>query len=184
MDEFDGVVNNDAEDESEVDEIGTADDDVSSGSEESTSGASDGGEAKRVNDLMSKWQRAEAQNEKLQKRLDALEAKGTTKSDAPNDWVEVVRSTARDQIYGSDPRLKTYGIKPEAIDGNTPAEMRASFEGLKSLVDRIETDASNAALKKAGLTASQTGGTAEKVRDVPDSDEDFEKLVQATKDLA
>jgi len=62
--------------------------------------------------------------------------------------------------------------------------MQASLTNLKNLIDRIETDASNRTLKKAGLTASNKGTAAKRGPEIPASDEDFEKLVAEAKGLA
>ena len=182
MDEFDVESQDEAEDEDQID---TEDSEDLEGSEESSDEGADDGDAKRVNDLMSKWQKAEARNKKLEERLNALESKGTEgTADDPNQWVKVMKQTARDSIYASDPRLARYGIEPDAISGDTPAEMQASLTQVKNLIDRIETDSSNRTLKKAGLTASNKGSASVKGPEIPESDEDFEKLVAQAKGLA
>lgn len=185
MDEFDELTADLREDEDEEDQTVTDGTEAVEGSEESDEDGTDEGDAKRVNDLMSKWQKAEARNKKLEQRLAALEAKGSTDTGVdPQQWVQVMRQTARDQIYSSEPRLARYGIEPEAIEGDTPASMQASLTNLRNLIDRIETDASNRTLKKAGLTASAKGSAAQRGPEIPDSDEDFEKLVAQAKGLA
>ena len=184
MDEFDELTADLQEDEDEQDQNDTDAEEGADGSEESNEGAAEDGGTKRVNDLMSKWQKAEARNKKLEERLAALEAKGSTDTDVdPQQWVQVMRQTARDQIYASEPRLARYGIEPEAIEGDSPASMQASLTNLRNLIDRIETDASNRTLKKAGLTANAKGSAAQRGPEIPDSDEDFERLVAQAKGM-
>jgi len=181
VDEFDTL--DDTEDVTQ-DPVDTDDDVDAAGSEESNEAATaDDGDQKRINDLMSKWQKAEAANKKLEERLAKLESQGRDDEANPQQWVNLMRQSTRDQIYESEPRLARYGIEPTAIEGNTPAEMRASMTNLVALIDRIETDASNRTLKKAGLTANQVGGRVEKGPSIPESDEDFEKLVAQAKGM-
>ena len=183
MDEFDELTADVQEDEDEQDQTVADDDAEVEGSEESDTDDANEGDAKRVNDLMSKWQKAEARNQKLEQRLAALEAKGTEDTADPQEWVGLMRQTARDQVYSSEPRLARYGIEPDAIEGDTPAAMQASLTNLRNLIDRIETDASNRTLKKAGLTANAKGSAAKRGPEIPDGDEDFEQLVAQAKGL-
>ena len=162
----------------ETDQGASSDDDGDvDGSEESSGAEPEQGEGKRINDLMSKWQKAESRAKKAEEERDALQQKGDGAPD-PKMWVELMREQARDTVYASDPRLARYGIEPSAIDGDTPQAMQASLSTLKGLIDRIETDASNRTLKKHGLTADVKGKAAERGPVIPESDEDFEKLVE------
>lgn len=186
MDEFEELTQDLEQPEDEEDQSTADDMEADEGSEESDDISADegGADEKRVNDLMSKWQKEQARADKLEKRLAALEAKGNDDTAVnPQQWVEVMRQTARDQVYASEPRLARYGIEPDAIEGDTPAAMQASLTNLRNLIDRIETDASNRTLKKAGLTANSKGAAAKRGPTIPDSDDDFEKLVAQAKGL-
>ena len=187
MDEFEEIMgedppveDEDAQDEDAPDE-GEADAD---GSEESEGTEADAPSKKRIDDLMSKWQKSEARNKKLTEQLkNAAKPDGAPDpSDDPKVWVDYMRQQTRDTIYGSDPRFAAYGIEPSAIEGDTPDSMRASATRWGTIMDKIESDASSKTLKKAGLTASAQGGAATKGPVIPESDEDFEKLVQQAKD--
>lgn len=188
MDQLDGL-DLDVNDEEEQDQFDGDDGENTEDPDGSAEGATtDAGPAdKRINDLMSKWQRAEADNQKLRRQLAAQQAQGNARppADAPgNEWITFMRQTARDQIFASEPRLARYGFEPDAISGETPAEMQAALTNLRNLIDRIETDASNRALKRAGLTPSAKGSTAERGPEIPEDDEAFEALVAKAKGLA
>ena len=187
MDQFDefGMPTEGTDEGEDQDQDELGDEGAAEGSEESNDGEPEAEDQKRVNDLMSKWQKAEAKNQKLEERLAALEAKGNEETGPdPNQWVQLMRQTARDQIYGSEPRLARYGIEPDAIEGDTPAAMQASLTNLRNLIDRIETDASNRTLKRAGLTADSRNTATQRGPKIPESDDDFEKLVAQVKGLA
>lgn len=182
MDQFDDLDLGEDQDEDQVDgddnEENAADPD---GSEEGAT--NDAVTTKRINDLMSKWQKADAENKRLQRQIaQQSQAQETTQGGAPgSEWVDFMRQTARDQIYASEPRLARYGFEPDAIGGGTPAEMQAALTNLRSLIDRIETDASNRTLKRAGLTPDVKGSRAERAPEIPEDDEAFEALVAKAK---
>lgn len=138
--------------------------------------APDGKSETRINDLMSKWQKAEDRNRKLEERLAALE-KGASPTDASQvaQYVQMMQEQARDQVFRSDPRFARYQLETSLIEGTTPDQMRRSAERLGAILDAIETDAQNAALKKHGLSPEVRGGEAERVPDFGKmSDEQFD----------
>lgn len=188
MDEFEDLMGQAApegdEDTSSDEEAPVEGDAEAEGSEESEDTEADPATEKRVNDLMSKWQKAEERNKKLEAQLKAAATPDGTPdpSSDPKVWVQYMREQARDQIYASDPRFAQYGIEPSAIEGETPDSMRASATRWGTIMDKIESDASSKSLKKAGLTAAAQGGAATKGPVIPESDEDFEALVQKAKD--
>jgi hypothetical protein len=187
MEDFDDLnLDGDAtesEDTNETDnqvDASTQNDDTS-GSADSQAGASTGsGEKKRRDDLMSKWQKAESRADKLEERLKSLETGSSNEVD-PKVWADFQRTQTREQIYTSEPRFKAYGMDPSVVEGDTPTEMQASLVRMTAIMDRIETDASNAALVNAGITPELKGKAAPREPDIPESLEDFEALVASVK---
>jgi hypothetical protein len=145
---------------------------------------------KRINDLMSKWQSEEAARKKAEAELARLTKgapKGASgaKEDVPpavQQWIEVAKGQARDQIYASDPRFGELGLDRELISGSTPEEMRDSAKKLGGLLDTISTRIRADVLKKHGLSPEVKGTPAPKNKSVEQmSDEEFEKFYQRQK---
>lgn len=149
-----------------------------------------GDDQKRVNDLMSKWQKAEARANAAEAREQVLVTAaaaapgGTPDVGNPEQWIALLREQARDQIYRSDPRLARYGIEASAIQGGTPDQMRASLASQAVLIDRIEGQVSSDVLKKHGLNPDLKGGGRPPT--TPDitkmSEADFDALVASVKE--
>jgi hypothetical protein len=180
VDEFEGV--DDASDESET---GTE-----SRSPEGSAGSAGGDESpkpdKRINDLMSKWQSAQARAEAAEKRLAELETGTSTPSDGklPDTNPEVrvfldqILEGEIDRVYGADPRLAAYGIDRLALWAPTPAEVKANAERMKALVDRMETQIENRVMQRHGVSPGVAGGRTSKPRDWASmSSDDFEKVL-------
>lgn len=142
---------------------------------------------KRINDLMSRAQKAEARAAKAEA---ALAAKGeatapTDKDDADgksgsgDEFVDFARENARTTLFNSDPRFTAYGLTAEAITGKTIAEMRQAFAAQKKLIDGIETAARQSVLREHGLDPEVSVGSAsEKAPDFTSmSQEEFEKFL-------
>lgn len=186
-DEFDtdGILDGEDPEDDGNDQVASGDDesdDSPEGGDGDQDGAADG-EEKRVNDLMSKWQQAEARAEKLERRLAALESSNAAgPQEGSEQWIRLMQDQARDQVFRSDPRLEKYGLGPSDIEGDTPEQMRSSAKRWGEIMGRIETDATNAALKKHGLSADVKGGSNAKLPDFGKmSDEDFDALIDRTK---
>jgi hypothetical protein len=145
-------------------------------------------ESKRVSDLTSKWQKAEARAQKAEK---LLAAKAATQGDAdkapeapaPSDmWVEAQREVYAERLLDRYPRLTEYGLDIEDITGQTPAEMKASVKRHIDRINAIETKARTNLLIEHGLSPEVPGGGTTRGVDVAAmADADFEKLVQRTK---
>jgi hypothetical protein len=144
----------------------------------------------RINGLMSKWQKAEARAEKLEKRLAALEkpTRGTeapkTRSTArvPDDvkvWLDTAKEAAQARIYEQDPRFKEYGIDRSQIQGRTPQEMVDAASRYTKMIDGIESRMRNTLMAEYGIEAAATGVNAGKAVDFNSmSKEEFEKWVE------
>lgn len=122
---------------------------------------------KRIKDLMSKWQKAEARARKAEAAASGPKS-GETASDArpaeapslPSEvaaWVEAAREAAVERIYESDTRFAEYGIDRTDLDGATPAEVRANAERLRKLIDGLEGKVRNRVLSEHGF-APEIGG--------------------------
>lgn len=111
---------------------------------------------KRISDLMSKWQSAEAKAAKLEKASKAAEGKGVKDQSALSpevqQWIELARGQARDQVYASDSRFSDFGLDRNSIVGDSPAELAESAKKMSSLFDQIETKMRESILKKHGLS--------------------------------
>jgi hypothetical protein len=182
----------DAEDEEEA-----ATDD-STESDEAPDG-DEGGETPRLRALMSLWQKEQAKANRLEKEVERLSAGGTpttttTEDGTPpagnngetSEHLAFMRSMTRDTLFASDPRLATYGFSPDAIEGNSPTQMRTSLKNLQTMIDRIEGVSTSKTLKKHGMVPSITegGGPADRKRtkSVENmTDEEFNKLTERVK---
>ena len=124
-------------------------------------------ESKRIRDLMSRADKAEARANQLEAQLKGKGSTKRSKDKAETDeFMELVREQSRNQLFSSDPRLAEYGLKPSVIAGNTPEEMRASFDQYKSLLDAIVSKVRNQVLVEHGLDAGVTGSG--KGQELPD----------------
>lgn len=139
-------------------------------------------ESKRINDLMSKWQASEAANAKLQAQLKNQKPQATGKNAEQGDtgeFQEFMRDHARTVLHSSDPRFVKYGLGADAIRGDSPAEMRASFEENRKLLDSLESKVRNEVMLEHGIDASVTSGRGASAPNIGTmSDDDFEKLLK------
>lgn len=143
-------------------------------------------ESKRINDLMSKWQAAEARAEAAERKLKTGDGQAKPrKGEIPPEvqaWMTAAKDAARDRYYNSDPRFAQYELEPSLFDGETPDDMASNAKRFKSLIDSIEAKARDRVLREHGVNPDLSSG-----RPVPDldigamSDADFEKLVAGVK---
>lgn len=150
---------------------------------------------KRIDDLMSKWQKEEARANALQATLEekskAPKSKGTgaDKGEPKGDpvlqqWLELAKSQARDQVFASDSRFAEYGFDPSSITGDTPEEMKASSQRLSELIDKMYSRVSSATLKKHGLSPEVKSGAPHKGKNINDmSSDEFEKYLERQKQV-
>jgi hypothetical protein len=139
-------------------------------------------DTKRINDLMSKWQKAEERANKAEKLLKEQQPGSAQPTGEAAMWIEVMREAARDQVFGSDPRFAKYQLESSLIEGTTPEQMRQSATRLGAIIDRIESDAQQSVLKKHGLSPDQRGGAAQRLPDFGQmSDEEFARAVAKAK---
>lgn len=143
---------------------------------------------KRINDLMSKWQKAEARAKELEAKLPKPDAGGAKDKPAEisgevQQWIESARAQARDQVYASDPRFAEYGLDRGSITGATPAEMADSARKMTELFDQLESKVQQSVLRKHGLSpevkSSPAGGKTKSYSEM--SQEEFEKELSKVK---
>lgn len=144
-------------------------------------------EGKRVNDLMSKWQQAEARARKAEAALAARdgtqadEPQGDTTNDRVNEFEVFARENARQTLYGSNPLFAQAGLEVDDIAGETLAEMRASAKKHLKILQGMEGRLRNKILAEHGLDPEvATGAGTESVPSFSSmSDEEFAKFMAA-----
>lgn len=133
---------------------------------------------KRVNDLMSKWQKAEARARKAEAAL----VGGSDTASAGDPWVAAARDLVIDQVYGSDPRYGKYGIQRDFFAGGDPSMIKAASKELSALLDGIEASAVEKARAEVGYVPELGGGPVrEKVDFDAMTSEQFEALIAKAK---
>ena len=173
-------VDSDVEDtdgaDEETDEAGAAGDE---GSESDNDSPAD----KRIRDLQSKADKAEARANRLEKLLAKAAGSGEGNASGSKDperdaLMTELREASLDAVFGEFPELTTYGIDRSLIEGRTRAEMREAATSLVGLIKSVETKARNKALRDAGVKADPTGATRQPPKNYATmSDEDFEKEI-------
>lgn len=143
-------------------------------------------EDKRVRDLQSKADKAEARANKLQAQLEkALNSgEGSEGSKDPERvaLLAELREASLDAVYSEYQELRDYGIDRALIEGATRAEMRESATALVGLIKSVATKARNKALKDAGVTAEPAGSTRQTPKNYAEmSAEDIEKEISRAK---
>ncbi len=137
---------------------------------------------KRVRDLQSKADAAEARANKAEKALAALN-KGTaagSNDPAQAALLQELREASLDAVFGDHPELKKYGIDRSLVDGTTRAEMRESAASLVGLIRAVETKAKNAVLAEHGIKAEPAGSTRQTPQNYETmKDEEFLKLLDS-----
>lgn len=156
------------------------------GDESETPPEADAGEVggdKRIRDLQSKADKAEARANKAEAALAKSLKPGEGDAKGSNDpereaLLLELRDASLDTVYGEFAELKEYGIDQALIEGQTRAEMRESASTLVALIKGVETKARNRALRDAGVKAEPVGATRQAPKNYAAmSDEDIEKEI-------
>lgn len=154
--------------------------------EESKAGTDDGVD-KRVRDLQSKADAAEARANKLEKLLAKSSDSGESDSAGSNDpdraaLLQELREASLDAVYGEFDLLKDYGIDRALIEGTTRTQMRESAAQLVGLIKGVETKVRNKVLREHGLKAEPAGATRQPPKNWAEmSSEDFQKELERVK---
>lgn len=162
MDDFDSGIDNDLEDgiDGGADDGATgsqADGDQSGSPSDSTSTSSSD---KRYDDLMSKWQKAEARAKKAEALLTGKQTDGAQpkpQGSALDDpkvkaWVDEAAADVAERAFRSDPRFEQYGISPSEFRGESPDAIRNKVKQTRELIDKMETRIRNEILAEHGLS--------------------------------
>lgn len=143
--------------------------------------AKDGAD-KRISDLQSKYDKAEARANKAESALQKLNAGDGTDAGS-NDperkaLLEELREASLDSVFGEFAELKEYGIDRALIEGRSRAEMRESATALVGLVKSVATKERNRVLREHGIKAEPAGATRSAPKNYAEmSDEDIEKEI-------
>lgn len=167
------------ETETEVDE---AEETEETEETEESSGEAATGTEKRVRDLQSKADAAEARANKAEQ---ALAAKARGESGAGVDpgtkaLMAELREASLDAVYAEFSHLRDYGIDRSLIEGSTRVELRDNASALVSLIKGVESKVRNRVLSENGLKADPAGTRVSKPVDYNSmKDEDFIKLLDS-----
>lgn len=155
IEEDEDLTLDDAQQESDSDE----EDDAPSAEAASAKIESD----KRVADLMSKWQKSDAENAKLKAQITKSNTKNSSEDSSTdtaqaNEFMDFAREHARNTLYATDPRLAKYKIPVESVSGSTPDEMRRSLEAQVKVVAAMETQIRRDIMIEHGIDAEVVSG--------------------------
>jgi len=139
---------------------------------------------KRIRDLQSKADAAEARANKAEAALKAASAGKGSGTGSPDPATQVLvnelREASLDAIYADQPLLKQYGIDRAFIEGSTRAEMRESADSVVGLIKSVSTKVRNETLEQNGLTAESAGSSRRPPVDYGSmNEEDFKKLLDS-----
>jgi len=156
-----------------------ADDGADGSADDSKAGSGD----KRIRDLQSRADAAEARANKAEQALQKALSRGEDKGSGPKDpereaLLSELREASLDAVFGENPELKAYGIDRSLIEGRTRAEMRESASALVTLIKAVETKAKNKALAEHGIKPEPAGSSRSQPKNYAEmSDEDIEKEI-------
>lgn len=156
------------------------------GSDESSEGEPPKEQAeddKRVRDLQSKADAAEARANKAEAALKAAKEQGERGGDSADPRYAAVMDQLReanlDAVYGEIPELRQFDIDRSLIEGTTRNEMRDSARNLAALIGSVRTKARNEVLAENGLSADAPSATPAKRADFASMDsKEFDELVR------
>lgn len=142
---------------------------------------------KRIRDLQSKADKAEARANQLEKLLAKASGPGEGDTQGSNDpdraaLLQELRDASLDAVYAEFAELKDYGIDRSLIDGRTRSEMREAAAQLVGLIKGVETKVRNRVLRENGIKAEPAGSTRSQPKNWSEmSKEDFEKELERVK---
>ena len=180
--------NNDSDDQLEdgIEETEESSEEILGEPEETSedSGSVDKSE-KRIRDLQSKADAAEARANKAEA---SLKIRGADKGDGAGPNPETValmqelREAGLDSVYAEFPELKKYGVERSLIEGSTRAEMREAATSVVGFIKSLSTKVRNETLSEHGIKAEPVGATRRPpVNYESMSDEDFLKLLNSSR---
>lgn len=140
---------------------------------------------KRISDLQSKADAAEARANKAEKLLAKVRGQETDQGGKDPETAALraeLREASLDAVFGEYPVLAEFDIDRDLIEGSNRAEMRESATSLVALIKSVSTKARNKALRDNGITAEPAGSRREPPKNYGAmSQEDFEKELDRVK---
>ena len=160
---------------------GDTDADADADGEGGEDGKPKGDPEKRIRDLQSKADAAEARANRAEAALKSRkQGEGSGGDPATKALMTELREASLDAVFGEYPVLRDYGIDRSLIEGSTRAELRENATSLVALIKNVETKARNKALADAGVKAEPAGSVRAKPVDYASmSDEAFLKLLDS-----
>ena len=166
-------------DESEKDD-GAAEADAETGAKPPESSGD-----KRLRDLQSRADKAEAKANKLQKQLEQVQSGASAQSESDPSvppevrmWLDAAQDRLRDQLYAGDARFAEFGFPASLIQGKTPVAMRESAKELSGLMDTLETKVRDKVLREHGIQPVPMAGERTRGKSVEKmSTEEFKQYV-------
>lgn len=141
---------------------------------------------KRINDLMSRAQKAEAENARLKKQLGLQDGRRKSGDDGatpaadeqPDEFQEYLREAARRDIF-RDSGLADFGLDVSVISGATLREMKESADRWKTVATSLASKARQDAFVEAGVSPEAGGGQAPEGKSFASmSDKEFEEFLR------
>lgn len=183
-DEFDTYFDDDEEDASDEEESKSPD---AAGGDKGSESESKEDVEKRIRDLQSKADKAEARANKLQKQL---EAQGKSKNAATDDegtegvvppevrkWLDAAKERTLDQTFKSDGRFQKYKVDPAFIQADSPDALKERAKALAKMLSEIETQVRNEVLVEHGFSPQPaTSERSEPKNYATMSSEEFNKI--------
>ena len=184
-DEFDKYLDDDEQDTSDDEDTQSSD---AAGDKGSDSESKDDVE-KRIRDLQSKADKAEARANKLQKQIDTRAKTKTAKGDDEptgdvppevREWLNAAKERTVEQTFKSDERFQKYGIDPAFIQADTPGQLRERAKQLAEMLTKIEGQVRDEVLVEHGFNpAPATSERSDPVNYRTMSSEEFNKIADA-----
>jgi len=174
------------------DDTGTDDTDTGTDTGEDTANADAGSDEsgsqpkseETIRRLQSERDKARADANKATAALEKVQrasAKGEAGTQVPpevQEWIDAAKTNSKDALYKAHPRLESYGVSPDLITGDSPAEMRTSAESIDRFVTEMEGKIRNQVLEEHGFNPEPLTSPAEGRKSFSEMDEkEFNALV-------
>jgi hypothetical protein len=136
---------------------------------------------KRISDLQSKADAAEARANKAERLLESKNAGKSGDTDPVTQaLMQDLREASLDAIFAEHAELKQYGIERSLIEGSTRSQMRESADAVVSLIKSVSTKVRNETLAENGIVAAPSGSARKGPVDYASMDDEaFNKLLDS-----
>lgn len=139
--------------------------------------------AKRIADLMSRAQKAEAEAAKYRKQLGLKDGRvksgdDETATQEPDEFQEYLRESAKRDIF-RESGLADFGLDVSVISGATLREMKESADRWKTVAASLASKARQEAFAEAGVTPDTGGGQPQPGKSFAEmSEKEFEEFLR------